>query len=81
MDHGLNGRGVHEVEVDQVVDTHRLQLQDYGSQVCPLYLWNGCGQHLVPVGPLCVEPVTLTRTRPSGSPGSLLRLSLSAFKA
>lgn len=48
---------VHEIELQQVLDTQRLQ-QQYGiCQVCPLDLRYGVGKHFVSVGHLCIQAV------------------------
>ena len=75
-DQGLHGRGVHEVEGQQVVDPHRLQGQDGAGQIGPLDLGHGGGQHLVTVGSFRVQAVTLTRTRSPRTTRPLLGLSL-----
>ncbi len=36
----LHGRGVHEVEREEVVDAHSFQREHSRSEVCPLYLRN-----------------------------------------
>ena len=38
-DESLHGRGVHEVEAEEVVDAHGLQGQHGGGQVSSLDLW------------------------------------------
>ena len=53
-----------------------LQRQHSGGQVGSLDLGHVGGQHLVPVGSLSVEPVTLPRAGSAGSPGPLLGLGL-----
>ena len=48
---------VHEIKLQQVLDTQRLQ-QQYGiGQVCPLDLRYGVGKHFVSVGHLCIQAV------------------------
>ena len=54
--HYLKWWWVHEVEGEKVVDTHSLEGEHCAGHVGPLYLRHGCGQHLVPVSPLCVQP-------------------------
>ena len=75
-DQSLHGRGIHEVEGQQVVDPHGLQGQDGAGQIGPLDLGHGGGQHLVTVGSLRVQAVTLTRTRSPRTTRPLLGLSL-----
>ena len=53
-----------------------LQRQHSGGQVGSLDLGHVGGQHLVPVGSLGVESVTLPWTGSAGSPGPLLGLGL-----
>jgi hypothetical protein len=75
-DQRLDGRGVHEVKMQQVVDPHRLQLEHGRGQVGPLYFRDRSRQHLVPVRPLRVQPVTLPRPRPAGASRPLFGLRL-----
>ena len=71
-DHGLNRRRVHEVEADQVVDAHRLELQHGVPQVGPLDLRHGVREHLILERRLGVQPVALPRPGPAGAAGALL---------
>lgn len=45
------------MEEKQVLNTQRLQEQNYVGQVGPLDLWYGGGQHLVLIGTLSVKSV------------------------
>lgn len=51
------------MEEEQILNTKRLQQQDYVRQVGPLDLWYGGGQHLIFKGALGVE----SRQTESGS--------------
>lgn len=44
------------MEEEQILNTQRLQQQDYIGQVGPLDLWYGGSQHLILIGALSVEP-------------------------
>ena len=46
-DHGVERWGVHEVEVDQVVDAHRLQLQQSRRQIGTLDFRHWSRQHFI----------------------------------
>ncbi len=43
----VNGRGVHEIEVYDVVDTHSFEGQYDIAKICPLDFGDGCREHLV----------------------------------
>ena len=72
----LHGRWVHEVEREEVIDSHGLQGEDDEGKVGPLDLRHSSRQHLVPVGPLGIETITLAWPSPACTPSSLLSLSL-----
>mmetsp|Transcript_33354 Transcript_33354/g.72868 ORF Transcript_33354/g.72868 Transcript_33354/m.72868 type:complete len:406 (-) Transcript_33354:2027-3244(-) len=76
IDHGLDGRRVHEVEAKHVVNLHRLEQQHYVGEVCPLNLWHSRRQHLIPVGGLRVESVALPRACATSSTSSLTSIRL-----
>lgn len=73
----LHGRWVHEVKREQVIDSHCLEGQDNEGKVGPLDLGHSSRQHLIPVGPLGIETITLSWSSPASTPSSLLSLSLS----
>lgn len=72
----LCGGRVHEVEGEQVVDAHGLELEHRGGQVGALDLGHWGGEHFIPVRTLRVEPVRLARPRATGTPRPLLGLGL-----
>ena len=51
--------GIHEVECEQVHHTQRLQQQYHVGQVGALDFWHRCGQQLVLVLTVGVQPVCL----------------------
>lgn len=57
VEHVVLGWWIHEVKEEQILNTQRLQQQDYIGQVGPLDLWYGGSQHLVLIGALSVQPV------------------------
>ena len=54
-------RGVHEVELQQVLHSQRLEQQDHVGEVRPLYLWDRRLEHLGLVGRLGVQTVALPK--------------------
>lgn len=59
----------------------KIQVNTYsGSKIGALYLGHGCGQHLVPVGALRVQPVTLARAGTTRATRSLLGCGLDNIK-
>lgn len=59
----------------------KIQVNTYsGSKIGALYLRHGCGQHLVPVGALRVQPVTLAGARTARATRTLLRCGLDNIK-
>lgn len=60
-DQRLHGRWVHEIEVDQVVDSHGFQDQHGVGKISSLYLWNRSGQHFISERVFGVESVAPTR--------------------
>ncbi len=43
----MDGRGIHEVEMDNVIDAHCFQRQNHVAEVSSLDLGDGSRQHLV----------------------------------
>lgn len=56
-DEGLGGRRIHEVEGDEVVDSHGFEGEDGRGEVGSLNFGDGVGKHLVSEGDLGVESV------------------------
>mmetsp|Transcript_31993 Transcript_31993/g.75370 ORF Transcript_31993/g.75370 Transcript_31993/m.75370 type:complete len:202 (+) Transcript_31993:814-1419(+) len=76
VEHDLLGRGVHEVEVQQVLDAEGLEEEDDVAEVGALDLRDRVVQHLKLVGRLGVEAPRNARPRPPCPPLPLPRVRL-----
>lgn len=74
--HRIRGRGVHEVEVDQVIDAHCLKHQDGRRQVLALNLRDRGRQHLGLERRLRIETEAFSGPRSAGTAGTLVGLRL-----
>mmetsp|Transcript_56637 Transcript_56637/g.123121 ORF Transcript_56637/g.123121 Transcript_56637/m.123121 type:complete len:454 (-) Transcript_56637:502-1863(-) len=70
-DQRLDGRGVHKVKVDDVVDAHGLEREHRVAEVGPLDLRHRRRQHLVAERRLRVQPIALAGSRAAGASHAL----------
>eukprot|EP00162_Nutomonas_longa_P013791 comp21710_c0_seq1/m.48328 comp21710_c0_seq1/g.48328 ORF comp21710_c0_seq1/g.48328 comp21710_c0_seq1/m.48328 type:complete len:398 (-) comp21710_c0_seq1:968-2161(-) len=75
-DQTLHGRRIHEIEAEQIVDPHRLELEHRVAQIAALNLWHGGREQLVAVCRLRVQTVALARARATRTSCALARCSL-----
>mmetsp|Transcript_4340 Transcript_4340/g.10863 ORF Transcript_4340/g.10863 Transcript_4340/m.10863 type:complete len:317 (+) Transcript_4340:834-1784(+) len=76
IDERLDGGGIHEVEVNDVVDPHGLELQHSVAQIRALDLGHAHRHHLALKRMLRVQPIALPRARTPRTPRPLLRRGL-----
>lgn len=69
-------RSIHEIEVDEVVDTHCLEFKDSIGKISPLYLGDWGGKQLIFVGLFCENSIALAGTGPASPPRSLFGAGL-----
>lgn len=75
-DHRLLWWRIHKVEVEEIVDAHRLEHEDRVGKVLALDVGDGVGQHLVAVGRLGVQAVALAGPCSTSTSRALTSLSL-----
>ena len=75
-DERLERRRVHEIEGEQVVDAHGLELEHGAREVRALDLGHRRGEHLVAVRALRVQAEALAGPRAARAASALLRLRL-----
>ena len=74
-DEGVWWWGVHEVEIDEVVDTERLEQKNDADEVRALDLRGGALRKIIVEGPFCEETEAFAWSRTSSSSRTLIRRS------